>query len=234
MARRLTLFIAGGIVLVSICVGEACLGRTSASAKIVFRELTFDGGTVYEGEKVQHTFHFTNKGSSPIQIQELLASCTCTAVMSSEGDIPPGGDGSVIVTVDTRELVGPVKGLVSVSVRGFGDRIKLLLTATSMAEFKPSVGVIELSGKSDAKDLVSILRIDFPFASVRPVSLRGVRITDPAFEAAITEQTPDYALVRVRRSIIGASGLSYGNLVVDTSSTNLPELRIPVRSRIGS
>ncbi len=43
-------------------------------AEVVFKETTFDFGTVDEGTEVRHRFFFTNRGDAPLKIEEIVSS----------------------------------------------------------------------------------------------------------------------------------------------------------------
>ena len=47
--------------------------------KIVFSETSYDFGKAEPGDKVSHTFRFSNKGYSPLQITNIRTNCGCTA-----------------------------------------------------------------------------------------------------------------------------------------------------------
>ena len=46
--------------------------------KIEFKETEYDFGTVMQGERLSHTFVFTNTGKSDLIISSAHASCGCT------------------------------------------------------------------------------------------------------------------------------------------------------------
>src|ERR1044071_3684921 len=45
---------------------------------IKFDEMKYDFGEITEGDKVDHTFNFTNSGNSPLIITGAIGSCGCT------------------------------------------------------------------------------------------------------------------------------------------------------------
>ena len=67
-----------------------------------FPKLEHDFGTINEGEVVEHTFSFTNTGNAPLIIQDVQASCGCTAPDWSKNPIPVGGTGFVKAKFDSQ------------------------------------------------------------------------------------------------------------------------------------
>ena len=71
-------------------------------------QLTFDTefvdfGKVKRGEKREYTFHFTNSGTVPIEI-DLISSCDCTTVEWAEGRVyKPGDEGQLHAIFDSTE-----------------------------------------------------------------------------------------------------------------------------------
>jgi len=74
---------------------------TANVAKLIFEETRFDFGTVNEGDKVSHTFAFTNKGVQPLLIGDARSTCGCTVPKWPREAIAPGGSGKVEVVFDT-------------------------------------------------------------------------------------------------------------------------------------
>ena len=67
-----------------------------------FPKLEHDFGTINEGDVVEHTFSFTNTGNAPLIIQDVQASCGCTAPDWSKNPIPVGGTGFVKAKFDSQ------------------------------------------------------------------------------------------------------------------------------------
>lgn len=78
------------------CCLDAAAQRT---AQITFDTLTVDFGTFPESEPVRHgTFTFTNTGTAPLVLQQVIASCGCTAPTWSKAAVAPGQKGKIEVT----------------------------------------------------------------------------------------------------------------------------------------
>ena len=66
----------------------------------------FDFGQVEQGDKVTHAFRFTNQGNRDLRVQSVKTSCGCTAAVIAADTIPPGTEGSIQATFDTKRFAG--------------------------------------------------------------------------------------------------------------------------------
>lgn len=63
---------------------------------------TYDFGTVSQGEKVTHTFRFTNTGNADLVINKVEGSCGCTVMQGwPKHPIGPGENGKIDVIFDS-------------------------------------------------------------------------------------------------------------------------------------
>ncbi len=77
----------------------AGIAAQSKNPSISFKDMTHDFGTLKEEDgKVTHRFEFVNTGAGPLIIQNVQASCGCTAPDWSKQPIPPGGSGFIAAT----------------------------------------------------------------------------------------------------------------------------------------
>ena len=97
--------------------------------KIKFDETTFDFGTVMQGERLSHTFNFTNTGKSDLIISSATASCGCTTSQPPRGPIKPGQKGEIKVQFDSKTKKGAVKNIVWVAANTYPTRTVLTITA---------------------------------------------------------------------------------------------------------
>ena len=71
-----------------------------------FAEESFDFGTVDQGEKVSHTYKFTNSGSEPLILSNAKGSCGCTVPQWPREPIAPGATGEIVVEFDSKNKSG--------------------------------------------------------------------------------------------------------------------------------
>ncbi|GLR17362.1 DUF1573 domain-containing protein [Portibacter lacus] len=69
---------------------------------VEFAENTYDFGEVMDGEKVEHTYSFTNTGSEPLVISNAKGSCGCTVPSWPKEPIAPGETGEILVRFDSK------------------------------------------------------------------------------------------------------------------------------------
>jgi hypothetical protein len=81
---------------------------------IKFTEESYNFGKIIQGEKVSHTFTFTNEGKSNLIVASAKASCGCTVAQPPKEPIPPGGTGKIDVVFDSNGKSGNVSKSISV------------------------------------------------------------------------------------------------------------------------
>ncbi len=67
-----------------------------------------DIGEVEQGKTVEHLVKFSNAGSEDLKIDEVQASCGCTAVVLSSNVLAPGEEGELKITLDTFAKKGEI------------------------------------------------------------------------------------------------------------------------------
>lgn len=84
-------------------------------AIITWEVTSFEFGDIYKGDKVQHTFKFTNTGSSPLIITNVEVTCGCTIPKGWPRDpIMPGSRGELQVQFDSTGKFGRQNKVVTV------------------------------------------------------------------------------------------------------------------------
>ena len=71
--------------------------QTAGGPVITFKETTFDFGDIKDGEVVNHTFEFTNTGTSPLVIESATSTCGCTVPEPPKDPIAPGQSSKIEV-----------------------------------------------------------------------------------------------------------------------------------------
>jgi hypothetical protein len=71
---------------------------TTPISKISYQETIYDFGVLDQGAMAKHEFTFTNLGTVPLIIYEVIPSCNlCTTVTWTQGPIQPGDKGTIEV-----------------------------------------------------------------------------------------------------------------------------------------
>lgn len=88
--------------------------NVEALTSIVFEEEAFDFGSITQGEKVEHTFKFTNTGENDLVIVSAKGSCGCTIPKWPKEPIAPGASGDMHVIFNSDGKSGKQHKKVSV------------------------------------------------------------------------------------------------------------------------
>ena len=97
--------------------------------KIEFKETEYDFGRVMQGERLNHTFVFTNTGKSDLIISSAHASCGCTTSTPPKAPIKPGETSEIKVTFDSKTKKGPTTSMVTISANTYPTRTLLRISA---------------------------------------------------------------------------------------------------------
>ena len=95
-------------------------GQSADGSPAELPVITFDGpdynfGKVNEGDKVAHTFRFTNTGKSDLIISNAQPSCGCTVADFPHHPIKPGESGQIETVFDTNGKAGSPHKTITVS-----------------------------------------------------------------------------------------------------------------------
>ena len=107
-------------------------------AVISFEKKSHDFGDIFQGDKVEETFKFTNTGTEPLIITNVQVTCGCTTPKGWPRDpIMPGGKGEITVAFNSAGKSGrqnKVVTLVSNAVNTDGSQISFV---TNVLDKKP-------------------------------------------------------------------------------------------------
>ena len=94
-----------GATIVNITAGsvrpatyETSTAHNPALPAFAWTETSFDFGKIRHNAPVTHEFRFVNKGTEPLLIASVQASCGCTVAKYTKDPIPAGGEGLVTAT----------------------------------------------------------------------------------------------------------------------------------------
>jgi hypothetical protein len=96
---------------------------------MTFEQESYDFGNITQGEKVAHTYFFTNTGKSNLIITSAQGSCGCTVPEYPKKPIAPGEKASIEVVFDSEGKSG-----------------KQHKTVTILANTQPATSVIAITG----------------------------------------------------------------------------------------
>jgi hypothetical protein len=99
---------------------------------------THDFGDIYQGDKVQHTFRFTNSGTEPLIITNVEVTCGCTVPKGWPRDpIMAGGKGEIEILFNSAGKMGKQNKVVTVVSNSSTGNSQITFSATVL-EKKPN------------------------------------------------------------------------------------------------
>ena len=104
------------LVLVAVILSVApVFAQSKSGPSMKFEALEYNFGTIKQGEKVEHTFTFTNAGSEPLIITNAQASCGCTVPDYPKQPLKKGEKGAIKVTFDSAGKMGTQDRTITIS-----------------------------------------------------------------------------------------------------------------------
>jgi hypothetical protein len=87
----------------------------SSGPKIVWEKATYDFGDIFQGDKVEHAFSFTNTGTVPLIITNVEVTCGCTTPKGWPRDpVAPGEKGEILVAFNSSGKYGRQNKVVTI------------------------------------------------------------------------------------------------------------------------
>lgn len=105
------------ILAVLITAGAGSQSRPAAKLEVL-EGTHFDFGKIYRGSVMDRTLTLKNGGKDTLVMGTIGVSCGCTGAMVTADRIPPGGAGSLRITFNSKNFVGPVHKTVTLNSNG--------------------------------------------------------------------------------------------------------------------
>lgn len=107
-------------------------------ANIKFEGTDHDFGDINAGEKVEHTYKFTNTGTADLVISSAKPSCGCTVPSYTQTPVKPGESGEIKAVFDSTGKSGVQSKTITVTM----NTAKGTETLNFKANIKPASGVV--------------------------------------------------------------------------------------------
>ena len=130
-----------------LCIGliSFAVNAQEKTAKIEFKSVTIDYGTIEKGADGSRVFEFTNTGDAPLIVSRVTSSCGCTVPKWSKDPIMPGQTGEIQVKYDTNR-VNPIRKTITVISNAETPTVALKIKGEVIDSSKESV--LEKKNKS--------------------------------------------------------------------------------------
>jgi len=220
-----------GIGIAGIVLGALVAARALAddAPHVVLPEPVWDFGTVEQGQKVEHVFRLSNRGSGVLRIDHVKSSCGCTVAVVSARDVAPGGDGRVTVTLDTGRMAGRTSKVVTVYTSDPDAAVvSLALTGQVLADLLATPNALYL-GKVRRGEPVSREVLVTPGRQDESSVVTAVEHSNPALHASLDARA-DGAGQRIVVTLDRDTPLGRFNdtLTLRTTSRRTPVITVPV------
>jgi hypothetical protein len=194
----------------------------------------FDFGSVPQHQEIKHAFVIKNDGSAPLEIRNVLPSCSCAAGLPEKKLLQPGEETRIDVVLKTLTFKGPLSKGVSVVTN---DPVRPQLSLTMKGDVLPpfyvepsalQFGKFSKSDPSEPLDFMVVVTAGTP-AHITSVNVSNDRITvEPKGEPEKREDgsTAYHYAARVRA---GADvGLLRESVIVESDFKEMKSLAVPV------
>ncbi len=106
---------------------------------ISWEETSFDFGDIPQGQKIEHTFSFTNSGTEPLIITNVEVTCGCTTPKGWPRDpIMPGGKSQLTVSFDSTGRIGRQNKVVTVTSNSVGTTNQVMIVVNVLEKAQPN------------------------------------------------------------------------------------------------
>lgn len=119
------------ILFLLIIINQSIKAQNSVTKgpEITFSKVVHDFGIIYQGEKAEYAFIFSNTGDEPLLINEVKSSCGCTVPVWPREPIMPGQSGQILVKYNTN-ILGKFNRQVSILSNARINIVNLRVTGT--------------------------------------------------------------------------------------------------------
>lgn len=133
------------IILIVLMAGNICSAAQTQNAKktsgpvITWDKSQYDFGDILQGDRVEHTFSFTNSGDQDLIITNVEVTCGCTTPKGWPRDpIAPGGRGEITVAFNSAGKSGKQNKVITITSNSAGGLKQVMFTAFVLEKSQPN------------------------------------------------------------------------------------------------
>jgi hypothetical protein len=127
-----------GLCFLTVTLGFGQSGEVLSGPILTWEEKRHDFGDVVQGERMEHTFRFTNTGTAALLITNVEVSCGCTTPKGWTRDpIQPGERSELTIAFDSAGKNGKQIKVVTVVSNSVSVDNKITFTANVLPKVPP-------------------------------------------------------------------------------------------------
>jgi hypothetical protein len=107
--RRLIVVALLGAAVAALAAGRGAGADEAARASIRVEPESFDFGKALPNKTLRKEFALRNFGDAELVIEDISTTCGCTAALTADSKVPPGGSTQLRVALETRSYTGKVE-----------------------------------------------------------------------------------------------------------------------------
>jgi hypothetical protein len=209
-----------------VAIGSALIAASLGAQTLVVDAPTADAGTVQRGAIVTKEFIVKNTGSAMLRIIDVKPGCGCT-LAKFDRTIPPGGQGKIVLTIDTKSFRTAISKsavvssndpntpelslIVVANVKGFVRAQPSEFLRIQTAKGQPGVAEVTLVSENAAFKPTGVTTTES--------YLRAILVPDPE---------PGKWKLMVTSEPTAPAGPLNGTVTVKTGIAEEPEFRLPM------
>ncbi len=203
----------------------------------LFEESSKDFGSVPRGPVLKHSFRINNTSGKVVTVSGVRVSCNlCTSAVVNKGQLQPGEETAVVVSMDSSKFIGSKTVYVYVTFS------------------QPDFQEVRLWVQANSRDDVTVSPDNLAFGQIKRGASPTLTTTVTLYGASgsqITEVEPDSTFVQAKvEKIEGASGVAYKlsaslradvpvgkwftDVWVKTNNPSMPRVRVPLTVEVES
>jgi len=114
-----------------VLMASVVLAQDSVKGPVItWEKLSHEFGDIVQGEKIEHTFKFTNTGTAALIITNVEVTCGCTVPKGWPRDpIMPGSKGEITIAFNSSGKIGRQNKVATVTSNSIGTTNQVMIVA---------------------------------------------------------------------------------------------------------